>query len=172
MTHAQKSDFVFRRNGRVHLNRRGSSVQSTTGSRGVRISGSSAGYTMFRGFVKGTGYPLHSPVSPSLPLPCVTVCRHVSTGLLPIVCCVCVYRIFHHELVVRCFYMYCTQLLHVSAIYIYMRLSFTQYTSTKLVTLWRWPRKCSDGAAESFTFCLVKGFVTKVRKILKSWFNP
>ena len=40
-------------------------VQSTTGSRGVRISGSNAGYTMFRGSVKGTGYPLHSPVSPS-----------------------------------------------------------------------------------------------------------
>jgi hypothetical protein len=59
----------------------GASVQSTTGSRGVRISGSNAGYTMFRGRVKGTGYPLHSPVSPSLPLPCVTVCRHVSTGL-------------------------------------------------------------------------------------------
>jgi len=37
------------------------SVQSTTGSRGVRISGSNAGYTMFRGSVKGTGYPLHSP---------------------------------------------------------------------------------------------------------------
>ena len=47
----------------------GSSVQSTTGSRGVRISGSNAGYTMFRGSVKGTGYPLHSPVSPSLPFP-------------------------------------------------------------------------------------------------------
>ena len=35
------------------------SVQATTGSRGVRISGSNAGYTMFRGSVKGTGYPLH-----------------------------------------------------------------------------------------------------------------
>jgi hypothetical protein len=45
------------------------SVQSTTGSRGVRISGSNAGYTMLRCSVKGTGYPLHSPVSPSLPLP-------------------------------------------------------------------------------------------------------
>ena len=59
----------------------GTSVQSTTGSRGVRISGSNAGYTMFRGSVKGTGYPLHSPVSPSLPLPCVTACHHISTGL-------------------------------------------------------------------------------------------
>jgi len=47
----------------------------------VRISSSNAGYTMFRGSVKGTGYPLHSPVSPSLPLPCVTVCHHISTGV-------------------------------------------------------------------------------------------
>jgi hypothetical protein len=36
----------------------GESVQSTTGSRGVRISGSNAGCTIFRGSVKGTGYPL------------------------------------------------------------------------------------------------------------------
>ena len=36
---------------------------------------------MFRGSVKSTGYPLHSPVSPSLPLPCATVCHHISTGL-------------------------------------------------------------------------------------------
>ena len=60
---------------------RWASVQSTTGSRGVRISGSDAGYTVFRGSVKGTGYPLHSPVSPSLPLPCVTLCHNISTGL-------------------------------------------------------------------------------------------
>jgi hypothetical protein len=45
----------------------GAAVQSTTGSRGVRISSSNAGYSMFRGSVKGTGYPLHSQVSPSLP---------------------------------------------------------------------------------------------------------
>ena len=59
----------------------GTSVQSTTGSRGVRISGSNAGYTMFRGSVMSTGYPLHSPVPPSLPLLCVTVCHHISTGV-------------------------------------------------------------------------------------------
>jgi hypothetical protein len=58
----------------------GASVQSTTGSLGVRISSSNTGYTMFRGSVKGTGYPLHSPVSPSLPLQCVTVCNHISTN--------------------------------------------------------------------------------------------
>jgi len=59
----------------------GASVQSTTGSRGVRIGGSNAGYTVFRGSVKDTGYLLHLPVSPSLPLPRVPVCHHVSTGL-------------------------------------------------------------------------------------------
>ena len=59
----------------------GASVQSTTGSRGVRIGGSNAGYTIFRGSVKSNGYPLHSPVSPSFPLPCVTVCHHILTGL-------------------------------------------------------------------------------------------
>jgi hypothetical protein len=63
MAHAQKPELVFLRNGRVHLNRRGGSVQSTTGSRGVEET---------------SGYPLHSPLSPSLPLPCVTVCHHVS----------------------------------------------------------------------------------------------
>jgi hypothetical protein len=42
----------------------GASVQSTTGSRGVLISGSIVGYTMFRGSEKGTGYPLHSPSFP------------------------------------------------------------------------------------------------------------
>jgi len=45
------------------------------------IVGSNAGYTMFRGSEQDTGYPLHSPVSPSLPFPCVTVCHHISTGV-------------------------------------------------------------------------------------------
>jgi len=59
----------------------GASVQSTTVSRDVRISGSNAEYTNFRGCAKGSGYPLHSLVSPSLPLPCAIVCHHISTGL-------------------------------------------------------------------------------------------
>jgi hypothetical protein len=59
----------------------GASVQSTIGSRGVRISGSNAACTMFRGSLKSTDYTLNPPVSPSLPLPCVTVCHHISTGL-------------------------------------------------------------------------------------------
>ena len=68
--------------------RRGTSVQSTTGSRGVHISGSNAGYTMFQGSVKGAGYPLHSPVSPSIPLLCVTVCHHIWTGVY--ICMFCI----------------------------------------------------------------------------------
>ena len=62
----------------------GTSVQSTTGNRGVRISGSNAGYTVFQGTVNSTGYTLHSPVSPSLPLLCVTICHHILTGLYKI----------------------------------------------------------------------------------------
>jgi hypothetical protein len=57
------------------------SVQSTTDNRGVRISGSNAGYTMLRGSVKSTGYPLHSLGSPLISLPCVTVRHHISTGV-------------------------------------------------------------------------------------------
>ena len=62
----------------------GASVRSTACSRGVlRISGSNAGYTMFRGSVKGTGYPLHSPVSPSSsPLVCRSVPSHFNWTLL------------------------------------------------------------------------------------------
>ena len=63
MAHAQKPDFVFRAKRTSPLKLTRVSVQSTTGSRGVHISGSNAGYTMFRGSVKSTGYPLHSPVS-------------------------------------------------------------------------------------------------------------
>jgi hypothetical protein len=59
----------------------GASVQSTTGSRGVRISCSNAGYTMFRGSVRvlATHYIRQFPLH--FPSPCVTVCHHISTGL-------------------------------------------------------------------------------------------
>ena len=81
MAHAQKTDFVFRPNGRFHLNRWGRQFSRLMANWGLHISGSNVGYTMFRGSVKSTGYPLHSPVSPSLPLPCVTVCHQVSNAL-------------------------------------------------------------------------------------------
>ena len=62
----------------------GASVQPTTGSRGVRISGSNAGYTMFRGSVKGTGYTFHSPVPlhfPSRASPCAITFQLDSTDV-------------------------------------------------------------------------------------------
>jgi hypothetical protein len=73
----------------------GATIQSTTGSRGVRIGGNNAGYTMFRGSVKSTGYPPNSPVSPSLPPLYVIVCHHISTGLY---CCMSlvIIRIEYH----------------------------------------------------------------------------
>ena len=76
MAHAQQPDFVFLRNGRVHLNRQGRQF-----SRLLAAKVCASGVVMFRGRVKGFGYPLHSPVSPSLPLPCVTMCHHVSTRI-------------------------------------------------------------------------------------------
>ena len=59
----------------------GTSVQSTAGSRGVRISFSNAGYAIFGGGVRVLANPLHQPVSSSLPLQCVTVCHQVPNEL-------------------------------------------------------------------------------------------
>jgi len=59
----------------------GESVQSTTGNRGVRISGQTMDRPCSEVQCKSGGYPLQSPISPSLPLPRVTVCHHVSNGL-------------------------------------------------------------------------------------------
>ena len=62
--HSQKPDLVFQRNGRVPFKLAWGSVQSTTGSRGVRISGSNgsnAGYTMLWGRVQD--YCLTTPLT-------------------------------------------------------------------------------------------------------------
>jgi len=81
MAHAQKPDFAFRRNGRVHLNRRGASVQSTTGTAEVCASAvvmldTPCSEVVWRVLVT------HSirQFPPSLPLPSITVCHHISTG--------------------------------------------------------------------------------------------
>jgi len=76
MAHAQKPDFVFRRIGRVHLNRRGrqfSRLLAAEVCASAFIVGGNAGYTILRGSVKSTGYPLHLPFSPSFPL-CASLC--------------------------------------------------------------------------------------------------
>ena len=67
----------------------GVSVRSTTGRRAMHISLQGLYCSckpLFCDHVTITGYPLHSPVSPSLLYPCVTVCHHIPTGL---------YHIFH-----------------------------------------------------------------------------
>ena len=53
MAHAQKPDLIFRAKRTSPFKSAGASVQSTADSRGVRISASNAGYSMFRGSVKG-----------------------------------------------------------------------------------------------------------------------
>jgi hypothetical protein len=66
---AQRPDFVLHWNGRVHLNRWGRQFSRLVGE------------TVFRAKWSCTGYTLHSPVSPSLPLPCDSVCHQVPRAL-------------------------------------------------------------------------------------------
>jgi len=80
MAHAQKPDFVFHRNARVHLNRRGLHFSRLLAAE-LCAQALVILDTPFSEVVKGTGYPLHSPFFPSLPLPCVTVCHHISNTL-------------------------------------------------------------------------------------------
>jgi len=72
MAHAQKPDFVFHRNGRVHLNRRGRQFSRLLAGEvcasAVVMLGALSSVVVWSG-VKGIGYPLHSPASPSLPPP-------------------------------------------------------------------------------------------------------
>jgi len=72
MAHAQKPDFVFRAKRTSPFKSARLGVRQFSrllAAWGVRMSGSNARYTMFRGSVKITGYPLHSPVSPFTSLP-------------------------------------------------------------------------------------------------------
>jgi hypothetical protein len=84
MAHVQKPDFVFRRNERVHLNLRRRQFSRLLAAE-VCASAVVMLDTPNSEVVKGTGYPLHSPVSTSLPFtppsPRVTVCHHISTGI-------------------------------------------------------------------------------------------
>ena len=84
MAHAQKQDSVFQGKGRVHLNQR---VSQFSRLLAAVVSASAVLMLVMLDTPcsevewKTTGYPIHSPLSPSLPLPCVTVCHQVSTEL-------------------------------------------------------------------------------------------
>ena len=58
----------------------GTSVQSTTGRRAVQGLYCSC-KPVFCSHMTLTGYPLHSLVSPSLLLPCITMCHHISNAV-------------------------------------------------------------------------------------------
>jgi hypothetical protein len=87
-------DFVFRakRTSPFKSARWGCQFSRLLVSRGVRISCSNAGYTVFRGSVKGTSYTLHSPVSNSLPpgaSPCAITFQLESRSGYPFSPCLC-----------------------------------------------------------------------------------
>ena len=84
MAHAYKPNLVFQRNGRVHLNRRGSQFSRLMAAEmcaSVVVMVLRLDRPCSDAECRITGYPLHSPLSPSLPLPCVTVCHQISTEL-------------------------------------------------------------------------------------------
>jgi hypothetical protein len=84
MAHAQKQDFVFQRNGRVHLNRRGVGGRQFSRVLAAELYASAVvmldtPFSEVTWSVLATHsirqFPLH------FSLPCVTVCHHISTGL-------------------------------------------------------------------------------------------
>jgi len=96
MAHAQKPHFVFRRNGRVHLNRRGCQF-----SRLLAVEVCASAVVMLNTpcsevVRRVLATPLNSPVSPSLPLPMSpcditfqleSKCKHTITTRSPNQCC-------------------------------------------------------------------------------------
>jgi hypothetical protein len=81
MAHAQKPDLVFQLKGRVHLNRRESHFSRHLAAELCASAGVMLDTPCSEVECKTTGYPLHSYISLSLPLPCLTVCHQVSTEL-------------------------------------------------------------------------------------------
>ena len=81
MAHTQKPDFVFRRNGRVHLNRRGSQFSRLLAAEvcasAVVMLDAPCSEVVWRVLATHSirQFPLH------FPLQWVTVCRHISTGV-------------------------------------------------------------------------------------------
>ena len=76
MAHAQKLNFVFQRNGRVHLYRRGCQFSRLLAA---EVCGSAVVMLHRPCPIQCTtaGYPLHSPFSPSLLHACVSVCHQI-----------------------------------------------------------------------------------------------
>ena len=81
MAHAKKPDIVFRRNGRVHLNRRGRQFSWLLAAELSASAVVMLDTPRSEAVCNVLATHSHSPVSPSLPLQCVTVCHQVSNAL-------------------------------------------------------------------------------------------
>jgi hypothetical protein len=79
--HAQKPDFVFRRNGRVHLNRRGRQFSRLLAAEVCASAVVMLDTPCSEGVWRVLATHSIRQFPPSLPLPCVTVCHHISTGV-------------------------------------------------------------------------------------------
>jgi hypothetical protein len=77
MAHAQKPDFVFRRNGRVHLNRLGRQISRLLAA-DVYLS---AVVMLDTPCSEVVWMLLVTHSIRQFPLPCVTVFHHISTGV-------------------------------------------------------------------------------------------
>jgi len=78
--HTQKPDFVFRRNGQVHLNQRGCQFSRLLAAE-VRASAVVMLYTPCSEVVWRVWLPTPFVSFPFTPLPCITMCHHISTGV-------------------------------------------------------------------------------------------
>src|SRR5215468_1825629 len=91
MAHAQRADLVFQRNERAHLYRWGCQfsrllafLQCGSAENDCIIVSKYVDHSLkmsLQGRERTTGYPLHSPLSPSLLLPCVSVCHQIPFAL-------------------------------------------------------------------------------------------
>ena len=77
MAHAQKPDSVFQRNGRVHLYRRGCQFSRLLAAEVYASAVVMLDRPCSDVQCMSAGYPLHSPLSPSLLLPCFAVCHQI-----------------------------------------------------------------------------------------------
>jgi hypothetical protein len=81
MAHAQKPVFVFRRNGRVHLNRRGRQFGRLPAAEVCASAVVMLDTPCFEVVWRVLATNSIRKFCPSLPPPCVTVCHYISTGL-------------------------------------------------------------------------------------------
>ena len=81
MAHTKKPDLVFQRNGQVHLNWQSFQLIRLLAAEVCATAVVMLDTPCSEVECNITGNTLHSHVSPSFPLPCITMCHQVSTEL-------------------------------------------------------------------------------------------